>query len=119
MAIEHRLTRSEVQAIVQRAHREGCSVADAAEEILRLRPQVEQHFLFIGLLDGRVPNDTARRNIRRNLAKLVGAENILAIRCQDGRFSVVLNTAGAKSEKVRAYLDSGNLQSFINTLAAN
>lgn len=119
LALEHHLRKEEVQAIVQRASREGCSVADAAEEILKLRPDVEQQFLYMGLLDGRVPDDVARRNIRRNLAKLVGAENVLAVRCGEGRFSVVLNSAGAESKSARQHLSSGKLQSFINEIAAS
>ena len=119
MAIEHRLTRSEVQAIVQRGSREECSIREAVDQILRLRPEIEQHFLFIGLLDGNVPDDTARRNIRRNLAKFVGGENILAVRCRRGRFSVVLNAAGANSDRVRDDLASDRLQSFINSIATS
>lgn len=119
MAIEHRLSRSEVQAIVQRANREGCSVAKAGDEILKLRTEIERHFLFVGMLDGRVPDDIARRNIRRNLAALVGGENILAVRCGDGRFSVVLNAAGANSDKARVHLDAAHLQAYINSVAAS
>ncbi|MYF51348.1 MAG: hypothetical protein F4220_14540 [Gammaproteobacteria bacterium] len=119
LALEHHLRKDDVQAIVQRASRAGCSVEDAAEEILKLRPDVEQQFLYVGMLDGRVSDDVARRNIRRNLAKLVGAENVLAVRCGDGRFSVVLNSAGAESKNARQRLSSGKLQSFINEIAAS
>ena len=118
VAIEHHLSKSEVQAVVQRASREGCRLEQAADEILKLRPKVEQNFLYLGLLEGNVPEDTARRNIRRNLAKLVGAENVLAIRCGDGRFSMVLSSAGANSENVRLRLDSRTFQSFVNSLAS-
>ncbi|MDE0271231.1 MAG: hypothetical protein OXP11_08505 [Gammaproteobacteria bacterium] len=119
LALEHHLRKDDVQAIVQRASRAGCSVEDAAEEILKLRPDVEQQFLYVGMLDGRVSDDVARRSIRRNLAKLVGAENVLAVRCGEGRFSVVLNSAGAESKSARQHLSSGKLQSFINEIAAS
>lgn len=119
IALEHNLRKDDVQAIVQRASREGCSVADAAEEILKLRPEVEQQYLYVGLLEVPVPDDAARRSIRRNLAKLVGAENILAVRCGDGRFSIVLNSAGALSEHARQHLSPGRLQPFVNEIAAS
>ena len=119
MAVEHRLSKSEAQAIIQRSALKGSGIVDAAEEILRLRSQVDRHFLFVGLLDGGTSDDAARRNIRRNLAELVGAENVLAVRCGDGRFSIVLNEAGAKSERVRGNLNSKEIQSFINTIAAD
>lgn len=119
MAVEQRLSKSEVQAIVQRASREQCSLTDAVKEILSLRPKVEQSFLFLGLLDGEVEDNTARRNIRRNLSGLIGAKNILAVRCNAGRFSLVVSEAGANSEKVRPYLNSGNLQSFVNSISAS
>ena len=117
-AIEHRLSRSEVQAIVQRSILKGCDVRHATEEILRLRPEVEQRYLLIGLLDGQVPDDAARKNIRRSLAKLVGQDNVLAVRCGDGRFSVVLSAAGASSDRIRGHLCPAKLQTFINASAA-
>lgn len=119
MSIEHRLSKSEVQAIIQRSALKGSSIADAAGEILQLRSQVERHFLYVGLLDGGTSDDAARRSIRRNLAELVGAENVLAVRCSNGRFSIVLSDAGANSEQVRGKLNSEELQSFINTIAVD
>ena len=118
LAIEQRLSKSEVQAVVQRTIREQCCLSDALKEILRLRTNVEQHFLFVGLLNGEVDNVTARRNIRRNLSRLIGARNILAVKCKDGRFSLVVNEIGANSENVRPFLGSDKLQSFVNSIAA-
>ena len=119
LALEHNLRKEEVQAIVQRASREGCRVADAIEEILKLRPEVEQQYLYMGILEVSVPDDVARRNIRRKLARLVGAENILAVRCGEGRFSIVLNSAGAESDHARQHLNSSRLQPFVNEIAAS
>ena len=116
-AIEHQLSKAEVQAIVQRASREGCSVGEATAEILRLRPEVDRQYLYMGLLDTNVADDTAKRNIRRNLANLVGPENVLSVRCGSGRFSFVLNDAGANSEQALKHLESRTLQSYINGIA--
>ena len=117
-AIEHQLSRSEVQAIVQRTCREGCSAEDALAEILMLRPAIEQQYLFMGLLDVNVTDDIARRNIRRNLAELVGPENILSVRCREGRFSILLKGAGANSQQALEHFGSGKLQSFVNSIAS-
>ena len=116
-AIEHQLSKSEVQAIVQRAGRESCSVGEATTEILRLRPKVDRQYLFMGLLNTEVADDVAKRNIRRKLAKLVGPENVLSVRCGGGRFSFVLNDAGANSEQALKHLDSHQLQSYINGIS--
>ena len=116
-AIEHHLSKPEVQAIVQRARREGCSVEDASKEILKLRPAIDRQYLYMGLLEIDVPASTARRNIRRNLASLVGPDNVLSVRCGKGRFSFVLNDVGANSEQALKHLKSSDLQSYINNIA--
>lgn len=116
-AIEHHLSKSEVQAIVQRATRDKCSIADASEEILKLRPAIDRQYLYMGLLEIDVPENTARRNIRRKLASLVGADNVLSVRCDNGRFSFVLNDVGANSEQALKHLKSSVLQSYVNNIA--
>lgn len=116
-AIEHRLSKSEVQAIVQRTKRSDCTLEESVGEILKLRPAIDRQYLYVGQLEARVTIDTATRNIRRNLAKLVGPENVLSVRCSPGRFSVVLNDAGANSKQAIRFLGSRTLQSYINGIA--
>ena len=118
MAVESHLSKSEVQAIVQRANREKSGVRESAQEILGLRPSVEQRFLYLGLLDDTVSEETAKRNIRRKLSKLIGATNVLAVRCDQGRFSILLSKSGAESGRIQPFLKPHKLQAFINDIAA-
>ena len=120
MAIEHHLSKSEVQAIIQRANRERCSVTDAAEEILKLRPEVEQQYLYMGLLDGTVSGTIPHAATSAALLPIwSGLKTSWPCVVATVDFSVVLNSAGAKSEQAYPNLGSGKLQSFINVIAAS
>ena len=115
--IEHRLSKEEVRGIIQRKRRANVSLDRAVEDVLKLRPVVERQYLFLGLLSDDVNEEKARRNIRQRLSSLLGSRNVLAVKCRNHRFSIVLTPEGANSDRVRRFLSPANLQTYINSLA--
>ena len=116
-AVEHRLSKEETRSVIQRQRRAGISLDQALGEILKLRPIVERQHIFLGFLSEDVDEELARRSIRRNLASLVGAQNVLAVKCRSQKFSIVLTSEGATSDQVRESLAPDHLQTFVNSLA--
>ena len=116
-SVEYRLSKEEVRGIIQRKHRANVPLDQAINDVLKLRPVVERQHLFLGLLSGDMNEEKARRNIRQGLSSLLGARNVLAVKCRNHRFSIVLTPEGASSDRVRSFLSPDNMQTYINSLA--
>lgn len=115
--VDYRLSKEEVRGIIQRKRRANVPLAQALNDVLKLRPVVERQHLFLGLLSDDMNEEEARRNIRQRLSSLLGARNVLAVKCRNHKFSIVLTPEGASSDRVRRFLSPGNLQTYINSLA--
>jgi hypothetical protein len=118
---ENSFTKEEVQAIVQRIKRGKVAADDAISEILKLRPEVERQYFFVG----RTPEDllknndtdTLRRKLRLVLAKTIGSKNLLSVSCKGNRFSFMLSKDGVKSMKDAGYqLSTGNFEPILKDL---
>lgn len=117
VVVENRLSKEETQSIIQRRRRGNVPLAQAIDDVLKVRPIIEKQHLYLGLLTTDVDEGLARRNIRRRLADLVGASNVLAVKCQNRRFSVVMTSEGAATESIRRFLTPEHVQEYINSLA--
>ena len=93
-AIEHQLSKNEIQAVIQRKIRGGVDVSTAMSEIINLRPIVERQYVFIA----KVPDalrvisdlDARRAMARQGLARSFGASSVLAVSVSERTITFVL-----------------------------
>ena len=122
-ALEHRLSRDEVSAILQRMRRGGLGVQEAVQEILRMRPIIERQFLFVGQLPREVRADASdlclQRDIRKAVAELLGASNVLSVSCKNRRYSVLISEEGASQPVVSSNFTPDKLDTYIGSLISS
>ena len=93
--LEHRLTSKETRQTVQLLNRSDRSVADVVREVLNMRPVVERHYVFIGLIDSPALTtglaDLTQREKDAVLAAAVGAVGLAGAsgRLGQTRFTLV------------------------------
>lgn len=120
LALERRLSRNEIRDIIQRRNRGNVSVEAAAKEILDMRPAIERQYLYVGIINRDLVRDfeegDLRGRLRKQIAQLVGASNILSANVRNGRFSFMLTEAAALQPDIKARLQSESLDEFINKL---
>jgi hypothetical protein len=117
--LENDLTKSEVQAILQRVKRGGVSLQTALDEILKLRPKVERRYLFLGKLPpmySQKDPQFLRRTLRARLGERFGGQSVLAVSCKAGRFSFLLTEAAAKQAAQKGQLTPATLDRFVAEL---
>jgi hypothetical protein len=122
-ALEHRLSRDEVSAILQRMRRGGLGIQEAVREILRMRPVIERQFLFVGQLPREVRADASdlclQREIRKAVAELLGASNVLSVSCKNRRYSVLISEEGASQPVVSSKFTPDKLDTYIGSLISS
>lgn len=120
-ALQHKFTKDEVQAVVQRVLRSSKTTLDEAiEEILRLRPQVERQFVYMGFLDSGIVqelgDDEVRKRLRKSLAGKFGAKGLKSVSVKDGKFLFILSEGGMQRAKDPEELSPERLEAFVATL---
>ncbi|UZP67635.1 hypothetical protein N1030_01325 [Desulfovibrio mangrovi] len=107
-------TKGEVVAIVQRCRKGGVPLEVAIEEIDHMRPVVETYHVFVGRL---AEGDWGKEKdvLRKQLAGLFGAKNVISVSIVGCQFSFVLAEEAAKSPSAK-YLRSECLEGFVSGL---
>lgn len=120
-ALERNFSKEETRAILQRSKRSNIGMTEAIDEILTLRPIVEQQHLYMGLIptcwqNQLRPDDEARAKLRRRLAMLVDPSGILSVACNGDRYSFMLNSNAANNPKVAENLNRDEIDAFVKSL---
>jgi hypothetical protein len=112
-ALEFGLSKTEVEAVVQRRLRSSVPIQQAIEEIAKLRPKVEKQHLFIGKLSSQTSSeDEIRRRMRTRLAERFGAKNVISVSYSEGRYAFLLHD-GATSAADFAMLSPQSVDRFV------
>lgn len=114
-SLEKDLSKNDVIAIVQRIKRGGVSVKAAVDEILKLKPIIEEQHLLVASINCS-DDEAARRIIRKNIAKLVGSDNLLSVMVSGGRVAILVRPEAFKSKLFTKGTDPASLDQFIADL---
>lgn len=116
--LEHDLRKDEVISVVQRINRSDLELEVVVDEILKLRPQIEQQYLFLVSLDNLRYEDELefKREIRKRLAKKIGGTNVHSISIGENRLAILLSEEGAQSPNLDVYKQSGSMGDQIQSL---
>ena len=95
--LRHRMTWKEVVGLVQILERSGRSAADAIEDVLKLRPQIETRHLFVGSIGADetryaidcLPQSERDKLMARTLQALVGADYQATGRLGPSHFTIL------------------------------
>lgn len=118
-AIEGRLSKSEIQAVVQRTIRGGVDASTAMSEIINLRPIVERQYVFIAKLPNllrEISDFDARRALaRQRLARSFGASSVLAVSVSERTITFVLaaDKDGAPPGDAKS-INAGSIGNFLD-----
>lgn len=114
--LEHALTKKEVEAIVQRHQRGDIPVDEALTEILKLRPKVENQFLYIGRVRLDLEDAKAQQLLRKALARFVGGSNVLSVSVRSGNFAILLTEEGSQHPDIADRLTATDIGQFVTEL---
>lgn len=119
-ALEYNLSKLEVISIIQRRDRSHLDLSNVIQEILKLRPVIERQYLYlIGIEKLNFENELGlKKIIRKQLAKKIGASNILSVSIADKRLAILLSESGAKASSVSSNLSSGNMRAFLQSIVS-
>jgi hypothetical protein len=121
-ACENRRTKEEVRAIIQLYSRSKKDLASCIEEIDKTRPHVTRQYLFVGSFPQSIRDVGSYKEysqkLRVALSKLVGADNVLSVAVNGGRFSFMLSEIGVSKPAVAPYLKPNTLENFVSELLA-
>jgi hypothetical protein len=83
VVLEHGLSKTELQAIVQRISRGHVPLREAVQEILAMRPVVERQYVFMTSTPPAIRDsesvELGRIKARQHLASAIGARNLLSV----------------------------------------
>lgn len=119
-ALEYNLSKPEVISIIQRRDRSHLDLNSVIQEILKLRPVIERQYLYlIGIEKLNFENELGLKTIiRKQLAKKIGAKNILSVSIADERLAILLSESGAKAPSISGNLSSGNMKAFLQSIVS-
>lgn len=121
-ALEHGLNKEEARAIAQCHKRAGDNIETCVNSIVKLRPMIEHQHMFIGKIDLEkigTSAGSARSELRKNLARIVGPSNVLSVSIKDSRYIFLLKDEAIIESKVISNLSSHDLDKFVVDLVCH
>jgi hypothetical protein len=117
-ALTYRLSKSEIQATVQRSQRGDVSIASAVDEIVHLRPQIERQYLFIGRPQNadEMPDEIMRRLIRKKLSLLIGPDELVSVSVKNGKTAILVTEIGYQNKQINAMKNPITMGEFLTVL---
>lgn len=116
--LEHSLSKSDVIAIRQRITRSNVSISEAIKEVLLMRPIVERSHMFVASLRkyDHLNESEIRTKVRKGLAELVGANNVITVSVGEGKLAFLLKDQAVLNDRIANSLKSENLQKLVSGL---